>query len=380
MLDDDALKVLLRNGEWNRLEAESRNVMSQRTSKAAELYLLRALLEQGKIEDLDAALAVSLQSRPRATLRFMEREEKRIPQIVRRLAASSVFSDLTSEPPSETAFVRKRWPSFDVFENKDRIIAFLLDDVFAHAASELKPVPKDQVHVVTFGSCFAVNLYNGLLARDVRASTLSIEETVNTTFANRDILRFLYDGTVNKTAAAIFGSDDTQSVRDKLLGFVRSATHFVLTVGVAPAFFSRSGEYTLISSAKDIVKNQDDLVWGMTSVQENKANLIEAAKLLKEINSSADIVVTLSPVPLSTAFSRAGVMYEDLLSKATLRMAIQEFTAEGVAHYWPSFEAVKWVGAHASWPAFGAEGRASRQPSRWLVDVIIDAFCKRIIL
>jgi hypothetical protein len=70
------------------------------------------------------------------------------------------------------------------------------------------------------------------------------------------------------------------------------------------------------------------------------------------------------------------VVYDDLLSKATLRVAIQELLSSGPerVHYWPSFEVVKWLAAHTGWAAFG-----SRHPSRWLVDIIVDAFCRRIL-
>jgi hypothetical protein len=92
--------------------------------------------------------------------------------------------------------------------------------------------------------------------------------------------------------------------------------------------------------------------------------------------------MTLSPIPLSASFSASGVVYDDLLSKATLRLAIQEVLLAGIerVHYWPSFEVVKWLAPHADWAAFGADDRISRHPSRWLVDLIVDAFCRRILV
>jgi hypothetical protein len=382
MLSDGELKKLLRKGDWSRLESETRSAIAVRVSKAAELYLLRALLEQGKMTELGEALAGAMQRRPRATLRFLEREGKRIPQAYCQLANGAVFSDLTSEAPDFHVNTRMRWPSYDVLQDKASVTKFLLDDVFANLAEGSQALPKEQVHVVTFGSCFAQNLYNGLLAREIRASTLSLEETVNTTFANRDILRFLYDGGVNATAIAVFGNPEkAQLARDRLLGFLRESTHAVLTVGVAAAFFSKDGEYTLISNPKAILRNKRDLVWRMSSVEENKNNLREAIALLRAINPSTRLFLTLSPVPLSASFSTAGVVYDDLLSKSTLRVAIHELlsTEDGPVLYWPSFEVVKWLAAHGCWTAFGEEDRVSRHPSRWLVDIIVDAFCRHLL-
>jgi hypothetical protein len=382
MLSDEELKELAKSRDWGKLENEARGATAQRISKPAELYLLRALLEQGKIDELEDAVAASLQRRPRATLRFLQREEERIPELYRKFADSSVFSDLNSDAPPDVVIARKRWPAFDVLADRDKLVAFLFDDVFAQAGVGMRSLPKDQVHVVTFGSCFAQNLYNRLIARGMRASTLSVEETVNTTFANREILRFLHDGSVNRTAEAVFESEDKAlGVREKLLSFLRAATHVVLTVGVAPAFFFKSGEYALLADAKEIVRRQDEVVWRMTTVQENRDNLVEAIALIRKVNPSVSICVTLSPVPMSTSFSPAGVVYEDLLSKSTLRLAIQELLHTGVehVHYWPSFEAVKWLGAHSEWAAFGADDRNTKHASRWLVDVIVDAFCRRIV-
>jgi hypothetical protein len=381
MLSDEELKALARAGDWGRLEIEARGASAQRVSKSAEIHLLRALLEQGKLAELEPAAASSLAKWPRATLRFLEREEKRIPQLYRKLTDSSVFSDLNVEAPPDAMVRRTVWPAADVLADRDRVAAFLSDEVFANVDADIRPLAKEQVHVLTFGSCFAQNLYNRLLARDVRASTLSVEEAVNTTFANRDILRFLHEGRVNRTADAVFGDADKAPVRDKLLLFLRHASHVVLTVGVAPAFFFRNGEYALLSGAREIVRNRDQIAWRMTTVAENRDNLAEAIALIREMNRSVTIFLTLSPVPLSTSFSPAGVVYEDLLSKATLRVAIAEVMQAGIerVHYWPSFEAVKWLASHAEWAGFGGDDRITRHPSRWLVDVIIEAFCRRII-
>jgi hypothetical protein len=42
--------------------------------------------------------------------------------------------------------------------------------------------------------------------------------------------------------------------------------------------------------------------------------------------------------------------------------------------YWPSFEIVRWVGAHAPWRAFGEDEGKPRDVSRRVVATIIDEF------
>jgi hypothetical protein len=70
----------------------------------------------------------------------------------------------------------------------------------------------------------------------------------------------------------------------------------------------------------------------------------------------------------------------DCLSKSTLRVAcheaLQELDGERVV-YWPSFEIVRWLGAHFGHdfePAFGVDDGNNRHVSTWLVDTIIDLF------
>ena len=43
-------------------------------------------------------------------------------------------------------------------------------------------------------------------------------------------------------------------------------------------------------------------------------------------------------------------------------------------YYRPSFEIVRWAGAHLSWPAYGLDDGKTRHVSRRLVAAIVDAF------
>ena len=43
-------------------------------------------------------------------------------------------------------------------------------------------------------------------------------------------------------------------------------------------------------------------------------------------------------------------------------------------YYWPSFEIVRWVGAHLDWPAYGVPDGVTSHASRYLVAAIIESF------
>ena len=69
-------------------------------------------------------------------------------------------------------------------------------------------------------------------------------------------------------------------------------------------------------------------------------------------------------------------MTADCVSKSVLRVALDRVMSrelEGV-YYWPSFEIVRWCGAHLPWRSYGLDDRNPRHVSRYLVAEIIDAF------
>jgi GSCFA family len=87
-------------------------------------------------------------------------------------------------------------------------------------------------------------------------------------------------------------------------------------------------------------------------------------------------VLTLSPVPLKGTFGGISCLSADAVSTSILRVALDTVMAGRYpsVHYWPSYEIVKWVGAHVSWPAYGLDDEKSRHVTRRLISQIVDAF------
>jgi hypothetical protein len=98
--------------------------------------------------------------------------------------------------------------------------------------------------------------------------------------------------------------------------------------------------------------------------------------LVRQVNATAPIVVTLSPVPLEATFRDISCMTADSVSKSVLRVAIDQAMGEHRpdVYYWPSFEIVRWAGAHLSWPSYGFHDDRARHVTRYSVGRIIDAF------
>ncbi len=365
-MDDADLKSLAQRRDWVALETRSRTIVSAGPSKAADMALLRALLELGKADELSGAVATAIGTWPMATLRFLDQERDRIPDLHKRFAENRVIGNAIEWTLKRSS--RSRWPGGSEIGTREAAGAYLAREVFGPAGLTLQRCAGREARILTFGSCFAQHLHAALLRRNISASTLSLDETINTTFANRDILQFLVDGIPNRTTQVVFGDVDTAEVaRNQLVSFIRASTHLILTVGVAATFRdSKSGAVVAVPTAQEIASSET-LSWQISGTAENVENLRACVALLRAAGCTANIILTLSPVPLARSFSPAGIVHDDLLSKSILRAAIGETLAEqpGELSYWPSFEAVKWVAPHASWAGFGADDGNTRHPSRW---------------
>jgi hypothetical protein len=82
----------------------------------------------------------------------------------------------------------------------------------------------------------------------------------------------------------------------------------------------------------------------VSSVEENRDNILAIYRLIRRYRPQAKIVFSLSPIPLLATFRDAGCLSANAVSKATLRVAIDETMRrvghEGAMHYWPSYEIV----------------------------------------
>ena len=114
----------------------------------------------------------------------------------------------------------------------------------------------------------------------------------------------------------------------------------------------------------------------LSTVEENEANLVKIVELVRSVNPSAPIVLTLSPVPLAATFRGISCLTADCVSKSVLRVALDRTMTRQLpgVYYWPSFEIVRWLGAHVPWSLYGTDDGNPRHVSRYLVGKIIDTF------
>ena len=356
------MRTLADLSRWPELEAAAGAARARFPEDAdAHRRLGEALYFQGRREDARTALETAVTIDPD----FAE--------------ARSALSLLRGqEDPPATQRVVRPWPGRRKhFEEPRRLIGKYL----------LRGRPRDRFITpdsafFTLGSCFAGNLASRLTAKGFTVHYEDIGEEVNSTFANRSLLDWIEQGVV----------DEPTRVMDELYGprvrarFRKGLKHcqvFVMTLGVAACFFredtgdfafaplnTRLGADTLFSRYR----------MRTTTVVENVENIAAIIAAVRRLAKRPPrIVLTVSPVPLAGTTEHSSAIIADTLSKATLRLACEEAVnahADQGVLYWPSFEMVRWLGAHygPEHPAYAGDDDDTRHVSGWLVDTIVDMF------
>ena len=372
-----AFDQLLRESRYAELERASRQVLAQHRFFVWHLYLIVALLRTGRREEagreLDDLFTYKFNIAERAWPEIKDAFPEKFEQ-------HYILNTMKPEVGIEGgAQVRKRW---DVPYPIAQLPAFAqaVDTLIADSVPVLPRLDKAATPVTTFGSCFAANLARMLKSAGVDATNLLIEESINSPLANRGFLAGLADPAGFEHAARLektYGSEFLARARAQIAG----ARVVVLTLGVAPAFFHRgSGEFAFLEDYR-VLLSEGLVVMRTPSVAETKAVIKEVLALVRAINPSGRLYVTISPVPLIGTAELSSALIADCISKTTLRASLHEALQEGGiadVHYWPSFEIVRWLGAHTTLPAFGADDNTSRHVSNWLVEMIVERFSRHL--
>ena len=219
--------------------------------------------------------------------------------------------------------------------------------------SEPKFINKD-TKFFTMGSCFARNLANNLIHSGYTAYHMEISEYINTTFANKVFIDWLSDADIDaairdrivELLPAAWNKENTLQV-------IKTSDVFILTLGVAPAFFDRTTDDFVLprSSALNSRVLAEKYLFRTTSVKENVDNVLYLIEFIRKISPDIKIVVTVSPVPLLASFEYESAVQADCLSKSTMRLVAHEVVNNSNLSnilYWPSFEVFRWAGSNAS--------------------------------
>lgn len=234
---------------------------------------------------------------------------------------------------------------------------------------------------VTFGSCFANSISIALNERNIETAYITVGEVVNTTFANNFFLDWVIDGVTDSSIQRVH--EFSEMKKEDIIEKLRRADMVIYTLGVAWAFFEKNtGKFVMPkSSAITMSAMATKFDFRLTTVEENKNNIIKIFKKIRTINPYCAITFTLSPVPLQANFAGMPPFEADCLSKSTLRLALQDALKaaeqQGIEqiYYWPSFEIVRWLSPYLI-PPFGVEDGSTIHVSEEVVDSITDGFIR----
>ncbi|WP_315781147.1 MULTISPECIES: GSCFA domain-containing protein [unclassified Bradyrhizobium] len=251
-----------------------------------------------------------------------------------------------------------------------------------HIAVNLAAAPKfldKSTRFFTMGSCFARNLSKSLNDSGYNSHHMEISEYINTTFANRVFVDWLRGAKIDpEIRERIVELLPPGSSQENTLAVIKQADVFILTLGVAAAFFDReTGAFVLPRpTALNSRALAEKYKFRTASVQENVDNVRYLIDFVRSIRPGIKVIVTVSPVPLLTSFEYESVVQADCLSKSTMRLVAHEIVNNSNLEdiwYWPSFEVFRWGGSNAS-SFFAADDGAAWHVSEDKVSATVRAF------
>ena len=220
------------------------------------------------------------------------------------------------------------------------------------------PVIHPDTQITAFGSCFAANISNWLSRRHYRvlnkddsarnAYVVSCGEGMVNSFVIRQQFEWAWE---NKTfdgalwhgyKAEEYGYDPEVQAETKRI--FDSTDFFILTFGLSEVWYDEpTGNVfwrTIPKEAYDPARHK----FRVSTVAENRDNLLAIYRLIRKHRPDAKVLFTLSPIPLIATFRDNSCLTSNAVSKAVLRVAIDEVVREvadeGVLSYWPSYELV----------------------------------------
>jgi tetratricopeptide (TPR) repeat protein len=341
--------------------------LSQASNQAADYFVLSEVLTNGDfLEESISSLEKAITLDP-AFDTPMNRE------------TLEIGKSRLSQPTAKAAVPKKKIGRYP--ETKD-FLGDIQGLIKNHIAVDLNREPKfisKSTRFFTMGSCFARNLARSLHQSGYVAQHMEISEYINTTFANRVFVDWLsgaeIDAAIRDRIAELLPPSWS---KENTLQIIKDSSVFILTLGVAPAFFDRAtGDFVLPRpSALNSRVLAEKYRYRTTSVQENVDNVLYLINFVRSISPKIKIVVTVSPVPLVASFEYESAVQADCLSKSTMRLVAHEVVHNSDVSdivYWPSFEVFRWAGSNAS-NFYAADDGAAWHVSEEKVGGTIKAF------
>lgn len=155
---------------------------------------------------------------------------------------------------------------------------------------------------------------------------------------------------------------------------IKTSNIFIITLGLIEVFKNSNGfVFNQFPGYSGKGYNSDDLAFHLMTYQEICEDLLEVISIIRAQNETADIVFSVSPVPLQLTFTSNDIFVANTYSKNLLRAAVNEVIdpSNGV-HYFPSYEIANNMGSGFF------QDRDLRHAKQKNVDMIMKTFLKAI--
>jgi hypothetical protein len=244
--------------------------------------------------------------------------------------------------------------------------------------------------IVAFGSCFAAHISRYLRERGYNvlgkglkrnAYVIRFGEGMVNSFAIRQQFEWAFEGREfneglwrDKSGALVRPEDD---VRQSTLSIFQSADVFILTFGLSEVWYDKSTGDVFWRAVPSEAFDPQRHGFRVSTVEENLDNMRAIVDLIRRHRPGAKIVMTLSPVPLIATFRPVSCISANSVSKAVLRVAIDELVRSGSGgsdlFYFPSYEIVTGYFRNP----YGLDNRHVRPE---VVNTIMEAFSRHYLI
>lgn len=219
-------------------------------------------------------------------------------------------------------------------------------------------IRRDQL-ITSFGSCFATHVTTFLdkqgfnvSLKDAKvensyvirfgeglANTFAVRQQLEWGFGEQDFDDALWFGAQKEIAAP------DPEVRRQTADLLSRTEVFIITLGVSEVWFDKQSGEVAWRAIPEQLFDENRHGFRVSTVEENRDNLGAIRDIILRHRPDAKIIFTLSPVPLMATFRDVSCISASSVSKAILRVAIDEFLRalpdeQDDTYYFPSYEAI----------------------------------------
>jgi hypothetical protein len=269
-------------------------------------------------------------------------------------------------------------PSKAELREPDAVDTFLL-----YGWKPARPFITKTARITAFGSCFAANISSHLAERgyavqgshlgnnahivrfgEGMVNTFAIRQQLEWGLGERDIPDNLWFGP-NKEIAAV-----DPEVRRQTREIITNADVFIITLGLSEIWYDKQSGDAFWRAIPSYLFDEAKHGFRLSTVEENLANLRAIHACIRRSRPNAPIVFTLSPIPLMATFRPISCLTANSVSKAILRVALDQFTSsvdDAKVYYFPSYEII-----HEMFPDWRLED--NRHPKPEAIGFIMETF------